>query len=90
MADAGVLHQHNSGSSQPDVLPKQYEVGCWVLVQYDGQLYPGQVCVQKVSFIQVHCVRRAQIGTKVGITDFVRPKREDKIFYSITDVIRNL
>lgn len=53
----------------------------WVLVKYDGKVYPGIVQNIEESDIEVKCMN------KIGENRFFWPRMEDKIWYVADDVV---
>ena len=63
----------------------KYKIGDWVLVRYDSQKYPGEVTKVIGSELEVSTMEKSHTGTS-----WKWPSNEDKIFYSLHDVIRNI
>ena len=61
-----------------------YKVDDWVLVTYDGTLYPGMV----TNVIQGEYEITVMI--KSGLNTWKWPKKEDKILYSASDITRKI
>lgn len=61
-----------------------YKVDDWVLVTYDDKIYPGTITnvIQEEYLITVMM--------KSGLNTWKWPQKEDKLLYSVTDIIRKI
>lgn len=72
-----------SNTIQP--LPvSQFTVGDWILVRYEGSLFPGEV--QQIAVGEV----KVSVMIPSGANYYKWPPSEDSIFYDIKNVIMNL
>ena len=62
----------------------QFTVGDWVLVRYEGSLFPGEV--QEIAVGEV----KVSVMIPSGASYYKWPPSEDSIFYDIKNVIMNL
>ena len=56
-------------------------IGQYVVVRYDGSLYPGKVVDEDVGDVKVNCM------SKIGENRFYWPTREDICYYMRDDVV---
>lgn len=71
----------NTGITDSDASAEKSYIGKHVIVKYDDNVYPGVVLDSDETEVKVKCMY------KVGFNRFLWPKRDDVIWYKMSDVL---
>ena len=74
------LQSHSTQLSSP--MPVQYQVGQWVIIRYEGKLFPGEITVVKLDQVKVN----AMICHRTNLLKWL--KKKDHIFYFNHGVVK--
>ncbi len=79
--DNDILASASESDSEDTIPVSNVYVGQWVLVNYDGEEYPGEVTAISDQDIQVNVMHKSGGAWKW-------PKEADKIYYAANDVAK--
>ena len=74
------LQGYSTQPSSPVLV--QYQVGQWVIVKYEGELFPGEITMVIPDQVKVN----AMIHHRTNLWEW--PRKEDQIFYFNHDVVK--